>query len=183
MIDVPYILVQDIQELERPGGKKNRRTTVVNTYDNSLREDQVWEAVGIETRHIALGNTKWDWILEGSTVLLGNLNTHSLHCNIHYRERRGAAGLEAPIETLDLICENEREKLTRPTRGQVTSIIVLTFTSIELIAMESLIIDEEPTTVLENKLIVFQIANLNDMIGSMGTSQETTRCALKDMSQ
>lgn len=42
IIDYIYIMAQDLWELEIPGGKKKRRTRIVNTYDNNLHSDQVW---------------------------------------------------------------------------------------------------------------------------------------------
>lgn len=41
IIDHSYIMVLDLWELEKPGGKKNRKTRVANTYENNLTAHQV----------------------------------------------------------------------------------------------------------------------------------------------
>lgn len=46
--------------------------------------------------------------------------------------RRDVARLEALIEAHDLICNNESGRTTRLTRGQTTSTIDVTFTTLEL---------------------------------------------------
>lgn len=110
---------------------------MVNTYDNNLKADQVWEAVERGTRSRALAEPEWDRILEGRTVLLADFNTHGHQLNIYYGETRDTVGLKALIEAHDLIWNNEPGKATRPTRGQVTSIIDLKFTTSKLGALDS----------------------------------------------
>lgn len=74
-------------------------------------------------------------------------------------------------------------RATRPTNGQVIFIIELPFTTPELGALESWVINEELATSSDHELIVFDTANLYETIGSMGTSQEVTEWAIKVMSE
>lgn len=83
-------------------------------------------------------------------------------------------GLEVLIKAHDFIYNNETGKVTRPTRGQATSILDLTFTTPSLGVRDSWIIDRKLATAFNKKLIVFDMANLNKTIGSIGTYQEAT---------
>lgn len=56
LINHPYIQVLDVSKLEERGGKKKRRTRIVNVYDNYLLADQVCFRVGSNTRRRALAN-------------------------------------------------------------------------------------------------------------------------------
>lgn len=84
----------------------------------------------------------WDNI-EGGVVILGDDNAHSLKWNLHCGERRDAAGLETLIKRHGLILNNELGVATRPTRSRRTSIIDLTFTTLDIGAPDTLVFDEE----------------------------------------
>lgn len=72
-----YIMTLDLWELERSGGKKKKRTRVVNTYNNNFTVDQIWGAVGRSIKRRELADAECDRILGGRTVLLGHFNTQS----------------------------------------------------------------------------------------------------------
>lgn len=137
IIDYPYIMILNLWELEKLGEMKKRRTRVNNTYDNLLKADQMLGGVGRSSRSTALSDEYWKRILVVRTVDLADFNTLSPQSNIHYGERREASGMEALIATHDLICNNETGNATRPTRGQTTTIIDLTFTTPNLRRLHS----------------------------------------------
>lgn len=65
--------------------------------------------------------------------------------------------IEILLKHHDLICNNEPEKATRPTRSQAISIIETTFTTPKPGALDSLIFDEELAKSSNNELIVFDM--------------------------
>lgn len=126
---------------------------------------------------------EWRRALERRVVILGNLNPHISQWNTHCGEKRDAMELEILIENYDLICNNESRKAIRPTRGQATFIIDLTFTMPELGPLDSWIIDKRLTVLSDHELIVFDMDNLDETIDSMRTIQEVTGWAIKVMSE
>lgn len=127
-----YIQALDLWELEKTGGKKKKRT--VNRYNNHLQEDHVWTRVGSNTRRIAMADTDWDSIIEDRVIILGDFMAHSPEWNPYVGERRDAASHENPIETHDLIMNNETGVVTGPTGSSRMSIIDLTFTTPNIVA-------------------------------------------------
>lgn len=87
------------------------------------------------------------------------------------------------FESQEFICNNELGKATGPTRGKVTSIINLTFTTTEQRALYRWIINDELVISCDHELIVFHMANLNKIVGSMETSQEDYGWAIRVMSE
>lgn len=75
IINHSYIMVLDLWELEKASGKKKRRIRLVNTYDNSLKVDHVWNIVVRFTRLRAVADAEWNRILIGRNVLLCDINT------------------------------------------------------------------------------------------------------------
>lgn len=61
-----------------------------------------------------------------------------------------------------LICHNEQGRVNRLTRDHNTSIINLTFTTSGLAVQDSSIIDEEKANSFDNKMLVFDLANLDE---------------------
>lgn len=82
-----------------------------------------------------------------------------------------------------LICNNELGRVTRPIRGQITSIINLIFTIPNTGPLDSWFMDKELATSSNHMMIVFDLANLNEIIESMGTSQEVMRWLIRAMSE
>lgn len=72
IINHSYIQALDVWEQEKRGGKKNRRTRIVNVYYNHLWPDQAWTEAGSCTRRKALADADWNSIIEGKVVLLGD---------------------------------------------------------------------------------------------------------------
>lgn len=73
--------------------------------------------------------------------------------------------------------------MTRPIKGQPTSIIDFTFFTPELGALESWIIDEELVTPFDHELIIFNMTNMDETVDRMSTSQEVTGWPIKAMSE
>lgn len=65
----------------------------------------------------------------------------------------------------------------------MTFITDLTFTTPELWALDSWIINEELTTSMDHVLIVLDMANLDETVDSMRTSQEITEWMIKAISE
>lgn len=42
VIDHPYIIILDICEFDGKGGKKKRRTKIINNFNNNMRVDNLW---------------------------------------------------------------------------------------------------------------------------------------------
>lgn len=143
----------------------------------------MWRTVRRGTRGRVLADIEWNRILGGGTVLLGDLNIHNPQWNIHCRGKRDVVWLETLMESHDFICNNKPGKATRPTRGQKISIIDLTLSIPELGALDSWIIDEELATLSHYELIVFDITNLDETVGSMGTTQEAISWGIKAMNE
>lgn len=83
----------------------------------------------------------------------------------------------------DLILNNEPEKATGPTQWNTTLIIDLTFTTLDIGALESWIIDIEFSTQSDHEMIVFQFGNLDESVGGMRTSQDVTGWRAKGLSK
>lgn len=81
------------------------------------------------------------------------------------------------------ISNNEMGTVTRPTRGQITLIIDLTFSPPKLVALDSWIINEEVAILSDHKQIVFNMANLDKTVVSIGTSLEVISWVMKAMSE
>lgn len=127
----------------------------------------------------AIADTDWDSLVEGRVILLGDFNAHSSEWNLHCRKKRDAADLQALIEKHYLILNNELEKATRPTRRNTTSIMDLTFTTQEIGALDTWIIDRELSTPSNYEVIVCELTNLDETVGGMRTSQEVTGRSFK----
>lgn len=76
-------------------------------------------------------------------VLRDDFTAHSSQWNIYCGERREAVGLGTFPETHDLVHYNKLGKATRPTLGQATSIIDLTFSTPGIQTLDSRIIENE----------------------------------------
>lgn len=160
-----------------------RRKRMTNVQDNILRADQMWGPTESSTQRRAPADVEWRQILEARVILLENFNVYSLKWNLYCRNRRNAAWLETLIEYYDLISTNETGRPTRPTRGQATSIIDLTFSTPELGALDSCVFHEKLATSSDHVRIVFDTANLNETIGNMDTSQKVNGGTIKTMSE
>lgn len=88
-------------------------------------------------RTTVLGNTNWDSNIKGIVVLQKNYNAHSPEWNVYCCDRKDAAGLERLVDTLDLILNNKQGKATRPTNRMITSVIKLTFPTLDIGALDT----------------------------------------------
>lgn len=87
-------------------------------------------------------NADCDNIIEGRVVFLGNFNIHCQDRNVHCGEKRYVAGLERPVNTNDLILNNESGKPTLPTERRTTSIIDLLCINSDNGALDNWVIDK-----------------------------------------
>lgn len=92
-------MVFDVWELDGQGGKKKRKTRIVNTYDSNIRANQLLGEIGRSIQRRALTNSELDKILTGRTIVLGILNVHSSLWNINCRERSHVTGPEGLIDS------------------------------------------------------------------------------------
>lgn len=120
--------------------------------------------------------------MEGMVIMLGNFNTQSPKWNVYCNETRHAAGLEALVERYYLILNNKLERATRPKQRNTTSIINLTFNNPEIGALNDWIINEELSTPSDHEVIVHDLANLNETVGGMRTSQDVMELSIKSLS-
>lgn len=155
-------------------GVKTRRTRIINVYNNHLREDQVWVQRGDTVRRQALADVNWDRLMRGRVILLGDFNVPSPEWNLPCGEKRDARGLEALIEEHDLIFNSKPGRATKLTQRDITSIIDLTFTTAEIGALDTWVIVRELATSLDHGVIVYDLVNVDNTVGGMGTSQEVT---------
>lgn len=77
---------------------------------------------------------------------------------------RDASGLEALLERYDLILNNNPGEATRPTRRNTTPIFDLTFTTLEVGALDAWIIDKELFMPSDHKVMVYDIAGQDDTV-------------------
>lgn len=96
---------------------------------------------------------------------------------------RDAAGVRTIIESHELRSNYEPEKATRPNRGWAMSIIDLNITTSELEILDFSMIDKELATLTNNKLIAFDIGNLDKTVSSIRTIQDITEWAIRAMSE
>lgn len=92
------------------------------------------------------------------------------------------AGIEALTEGYGRILNNEQEEATRPTRRSINSIINLIFTTLDVTALDTWIIDWELSTRSDHEAIVFDMTSLDEIVGRMGISQEVIGSSIKCMS-
>lgn len=83
----------------------------------------------------------------------------------------------------NLILNNELGKAIRLTPQNTTSIINLMLTTPEVGKLDTWIIDEELSTPTDHEVIVSDLANLDETIGGMGTSQKVTGWSVKGLSK
>lgn len=102
--------------------------------------------------------------MEGRVILLEDFNTQSLEWNLHCGEMRDTVSLEALVGGQGLILNNEPEKTIRPTRRNTASIFDLTFTTLEIGALDTWIIDKELSTLSDHEEIVCDLANLDKTV-------------------
>lgn len=84
------------------------------------------------------------------------------------------AGLKALIKKHDLMLNNWPGKATKPTRWTTTSIIKLTWTTQDISAPDSWIIDVELSIPSDHVVIECDYTNLNETVRGIGNSQEVT---------
>lgn len=84
------------------------------------------------------------------------------------------AGLEVLIERHDLILNNEPTGAIRLTCRNTTSIINLTFITLEIGALDTWVVDEEFSTSSDHEVIVYDFATLDKTVRRITTSQEIT---------
>lgn len=112
----PYIQALHVFELEGREWAKNRRTRIINIYNNHLLSDQTRGQAGVGGQKQAITNAACACLMEDRVIMLENFNAHNPKWNLHCGEKRDAAGLEALIERHDLTLNNESERTTRYTR-------------------------------------------------------------------
>ena len=77
LINHPYFLVTDIWELALgPQRQRQRRTRVVNVYDNIIGEGCTWQGSVARWRR-ALEDVNWEPVLQGRVLLIGDFNAYS----------------------------------------------------------------------------------------------------------
>jgi hypothetical protein len=106
LADHPYFVVLDVVEQER-------RTRVVNCYDNQLGPSFTYTGTSRRTRR-ALEDIGWGQIIRGRCLILGDFNAHSPIWNAHAVERKDAGPLERLIDDHDLIVNNDPDEPIRP---------------------------------------------------------------------
>jgi ribonuclease HI len=170
LVNHPYFLVLDIWELDR-AGEKNRRTRVINCYDNWLGAGCCWQGDS-DRRRRAIEDVSWNEILEGRCLFLGDFNAHSTLWNPLARARANAGPLEDLIEGENLFINNEPGIPTRPKVTPGISIIDLTFTTVSMGPLRAWAVDEDHQTGSDHEMIVMEWASMEH--GSMAPSKEVT---------
>lgn len=139
-------------------------------YDNYPCPDQTWKRMRSSTKRRALVDAGLDTIIQGRVVLLGDFNAHCPGWNVYYGERKDAVELKRLVEDNDLILNNERGKATWSTRKKTTSIIDLTFTTPDMCAVDTWYIDNELSTQFKYEVIVCNLVDSGEGVGSKKTS-------------
>lgn len=80
------------------------------------------------------------------------------------------AGLERLVYAYDMIFYNEPGKATRPTQRKLASIIDLTFTTLNIGALNMWVIDNELIAHSDYEVEVYDLVDPNGEIQSMGSS-------------
>ena len=158
LADHPYCLVLDIKELYPKTARVLRRTRIVNLYDNIIGEGHTWQGSSPVVRR-AIQDIRWNTILRGRVLLLGDINAHSPSWNSHCNRRQNEGPLEELIETYELIVNNSIDLPTWPA-SQGVSIIDLALTTVELGPLTLWEIPEEYPSLSDHELILLQWEDL-----------------------
>jgi hypothetical protein len=131
-----------------------RKTRLVNTYDNRIGPGTCYKGNHDRSRR-AIEDIRWEPVLRGRVILLGDFNAHSPAWDPLISSRTEAGPLEQIIEDYNLILNNEPGAITRPgkTRG---SIIDLTFTTLDMGPLESWAVERDNPTPSDHELIVLE---------------------------
>lgn len=140
LIDHPYIMAVDIWERGRAKEKK-RRTRVINCYDNWVGPGLCWQG-NIEERRRAIEDVRWDSVLEGRCLLLGDFKVHSPLWNPQASGRTNAGPMESLIESENLYVNNTLGIPTRPKTTPGMSIIDLSLTTVDMGPLLAWMVDE-----------------------------------------
>lgn len=84
------------------------------------------------------------------------------------------ARLKRVLNVHDLILNNKPGKTILPTWRKTTLIIKLTFTTAEVDALDTCIINEELSTLLHHEIIVCNPTDPDGIASNMGISQQVT---------
>ena len=143
LVQHSHVQVLDIWELTDKR-EKQRRTRVVNVYDQNIRVE------GRSTRPVR--EVQWGQILNGRVILLGDFNAKSPSWDPQGRSEN-ANDLEGIIEGFNLILNNDTTVFTRE-QGNNKSVIDLTFTTPSLGVLESWAILDKAQIPSDHKAII-----------------------------
>ena len=135
-----------------------RRTRVVNLYDNVVDEGHTWQGPTSVVRR-ALQDIRWNPIIRGRVLMIGDMIAHSSSWNPHCHRRQNAGPLEELIETYELIVNNDTDFPARP-GSQRFSIIDLALTTENLGPLTLWEIVEEYPSLSDHELILLQWKDL-----------------------
>ena len=157
LINHPYFIVVDVVERER-------RTRVVNCYDNMLGPSYTYVGA-IRRNRRALTDVDWGPILRGRCLILGDFNAHSPTWNALSLQKKDAEPLERLIDRYNLFVNNDLDRPMRPYKTSVsrdgirggkepsTSIIDLTISNPALGPLVSWEIEEGGLTTSDHPVI------------------------------
>lgn len=156
------VMVVDVWELDERR-RDRRRTRMVNVYDQ-------WRGEG-EHRRRNIDDIRWEEVIRGRTILLGDFNAHSRVWNAHAaREDSHARRLGDIIRKFNLIIANN-ETATRVGARNSRSIIDLTLLAgVELVSWT---VETDRQTGLDHELIAFEVAPHDGQLQETGTQSVT----------
>ncbi len=76
LINHPYFMLLEIQELDPRSKRLGRKTRVVNAYDNRVGRGCTWDG-GTSPTSRALEDINWNPVIRGRVLIAGDMNAHS----------------------------------------------------------------------------------------------------------
>jgi hypothetical protein len=136
-----------------------RKTRLVNTYDNRIGSETCYKGNHDRSKR-AIEDIRWKPILRGRVILLRDFNAHSSAWDPLISLYIEAGSLEQIIEDYNLILNNEPKAITK--LGKIkSSIINLTFTTLDIGPLKSWAVERDNPTPSDHEFIVLKWADLN----------------------
>lgn len=151
LINHPYFMMLEIQELDPQSKRPGRKTRIFNVYDNRVGSGCTWDG-GISCTRRALEDINWSSVIQGRVLLAGDMNAHNPLWNLHCHQRQNASVLEEMIDEYGLLVNNEPGRSTRPL-SQGISVIDLALTTAALGPLTLWEIPEEYPALSDHELI------------------------------